>query len=465
MSSRVARPALLVALGLSLLALESASAGLAQSVPSLASPPPAAVSAAIATPLTRHHRDIPGGAHINNGHRDVAPLILAAAAFAGNPSADERLLEQMRYSLIGGNDITANGGYPAQHDRHLTAMYAVAKLTPRVWNRLSERERHAVDLVMTASFVSNAFTTSDQNPFVLAGSQQYALDGDDNLNRDWNPNYREGMVGGVLVGMVYFGGPERAQAVLDSFDHAAFVADVARAGLSNVHETFTWKASHPESHAPAGEAIERAIRGYRYRGMSLRDYMAIYHALTADTYGRAVSCGLEGGQGIRLPDGSRAGMLLTGCDGLPNRGKPGMLKELDAVDAGGPRSSTIYAYSGFRVNLVNQYVLVAGGYWQPNELARQSLSLIEVGVPDLWYKLDHGYSNYAKAARQGELRGTSTAYGFEMTRPLWEEVLRPYHRRSLSGSQLIRRPANGASRTPGGVRSRVAGSRTRSGPG
>jgi hypothetical protein len=409
------------------LALSCNSLAVAQEAPRLASPPQAAVEAAIRVELTRHHRDIPGGAHLNTGHHDVAPVVLAAAAFGGNTSADARLLEQMRYTLVGGNDITANGGYPAQHDRHLTAMYAAAKLTPRIWNQLSAREKHAIDLLMTASFVSNAFTTSDSNPFVLAGTQQYALDGDDNLNRDWNPNYREGMVGGVLVGIVYFGGPAAAQALLDSFDHAAFVREVEAAGLTNIHETFTWRATHPESHAPTGEMIERAIRGYRYKGLPLAEYMSIYHALTTDTYGKTVSCGLNGGQGIALPDGSRAGMLLTGCDELPNRGRPGMLKELDAVDAGGPRSSTIYAYSGFRVNLVNQYVLVAGGYWKPNEQARQSLTLIEVGVPDLWYRLDHGYSNYAKGSRQGQLRATSSDYGFELTRPLWEEVLRPYH--------------------------------------
>ena len=405
----------------------------AQDKPRLASPPQEAVDAAIRLELTRHHRDIPGGAHINTGHNDVAPLVLAAAAYAGNRSADARLLEQMRYSLVGGNDITANGGYPAQHDRHLTAMYAVAKLTPRIWNQLAAREKHAIDLLMTASFVSNAFTTSDSNPFVLARTQQYALDGDDNLNRDWNPNYREGMVGGVLVGVVYFGGPAAAQAVLDSYDHAAFVRDVEAAGLRNIHETFTWRATQPESPAPTGEMIERAIRGYRYKGLPLEEYMSIYHALTADTYGKTVSCGLNGGQGIALPDGSRAGVLLSGCDELPNKGRPGMLKELDAVDAGGPRSSTIYAYSGFRVNLVNQYVLVAGGYWRQGEQARRSLALLEVGVPDLWYRLDHGYSNYAKGSRQGQLRATSGGYGFELTRPLWEQVLRPYHANAARG--------------------------------
>ena len=405
-----------------------ASATLAGAQVKLASPPQRAVDAAIAVQLTRHHRGIPGGAHVNTGHRDEAPVILAAAAFAGNTSADARLLEQIRYTLTGGNDITANGGYPAQHDRHVTAMFAIAKLTPRIWAQLSERERHAADLLMKASLVSNAFTTSDHNPFVMARSQQYALDGDANLNRDWNPNYREGMAGGLLVGIVYFGGPEGAQRVLDGYDHDAFVAELAAAGLANAHETFSWKATHPESDAPTGEMIERAIRDYRYRGLPLSDYMGIYRGLTSDTYGGRVSCGLNGGEGVPLPDGSRAGVLLSGCDGLPNKGKAGMLKELDSVDAGGPRSSTTYAYSGFRVNVVNQYVLVAGGYWKPGEDATRSLELIRVGAPDLWYRLEHGYVNYSKGHADGTVRpGSSTA---EMSRTLWDDVLLPYHQQA-----------------------------------
>ncbi|MBV9470955.1 MAG: hypothetical protein JO316_02910 [Abitibacteriaceae bacterium] len=394
----------------------------------LVSPPQAVVDLAIKMPLTRHNRNIKGGAHTNMGHQGEAPVILAGAALAGNTSADARLLEQMRYTLTGGNDITANGGYPAQHDRHITAMFTLAKLTPRIWNQLSEEERHKADLLMTAAFVSCAFTTSDNNPYVLAHTQQYAVDGDDNLNRDWNPNFREGMVGGLLVGVVYFGGPDKAQAVLDGFNHAAFVTEVDKAGLSNIHETFTWKAAHPDSNAPAGSAIEQVVRNFRYKTMSLQDYMKIYAYLTDDTYGKTVNCGLNNGQGVQLPDGTHAGMLLTGCDELPNKGKPGMLKEFDSVDAGGPRSSTGYAYDGFRCNLVNHYVLVAGGYWQDGDLARECLAKMQVGSTDLWYKLDHGYSNYAKGHTQGEGHAKADDAGFQFTRALWEQVVLPYHK-------------------------------------
>jgi hypothetical protein len=335
----------------------------------------------------------------------------------------------MRYTLVGGNEITANGGYPAQHDRHITAMYTVAKLTPRIWNQLGEEEQRKIDLLMTAALVSCAFTTSDNNPFVLARTQQYALDSDNNLNRDWNPNFREGMVGGLLVGVVYFGGPGKAHAVLDSYDHAKFVDEVAKAGLSNIHETFTWKANHAESNAPTGEMIEKAIRNFRYKEMPLQDYMKIYWYLTMDTYGKTVNCGLKSGEGVALPDGTKAGMLLAGCDQLPNKGKIGMLKEFDSMDANGPRSSTSYSYDGFRCNLVNHYVLLAGGYWQDGALAKECLSRMEVGISDLWFKLDHGYSNYAKGRKQGDLSSKSTRHGVEFTRPLWEQIVRPYHQR------------------------------------
>ena len=55
----------------------------------------------------------------------------------------------------------------------------------------------------------------------------------------------------------------------------------------------------------------------------------------------------------------------------------------DAMDAGGPRSSLTYAYSGFRVNLVNQYVLVAGGYWDSDsEHARRSIERMGQAMSD-----------------------------------------------------------------------------------
>jgi hypothetical protein len=116
-------------------------------------------------------------------------------------------------------------------------------------------------------------------------------------------------------------------------------------------------------------------------------------------------------------------VLLAGCETLPNKGKPGMLKELDSNDANGRRSSILYAYDGFRVNLVNQLVMVAGGLWNPGKASNECLALLQVGIPDFWYRVEHGYRNYAKGHVQGNLEES----GFPYTRPLWENVLKPWH--------------------------------------
>ncbi len=85
---------------------------------------------------------------------------------------------------------------------------------------------------MKASLISCAFTTSNNNPYILAGSSQRTLDNDYNVNRGWNPNYREGMLGSVLVAMVYFGGPVPTQAILDSYVHTAFVSQLQSNGFA-----------------------------------------------------------------------------------------------------------------------------------------------------------------------------------------------------------------------------------------
>lgn len=401
-----------------------ASVSLAQEV-KLPAPRQEAVDAAIAVRLTRHTRHAKGGAHTMMGANGGAPIILAAAAYAGNDKADARLLEQIRYSITGGNDITANGGYPAQHERYVTGAMVIAKYTPRVWNQLTDEEKHKVDLVQKAALVASAFVTSDNNPFILANARQAALDGDQNMNRGWNPNFREGMAGGLICGIAHFSTPAKATAFLKAYDHAKFVAELEKAGLTNIHETFTWKANHPDSPAPTPEQIEHSVRNFRYNNAGLEDPMGIYWALTDNTFAAEVSCGLNGGKGVQLPDGTFAGRYLGDCATLPNKGKPGMLKEFASVDANGPRSSTLYAYDGFRCNIVNQYLLRVAGLWKQGPIADQCRQRFAVGATDLWLKIDNGYSNYAKGKKQGDLKPDNKYHGLQFIRPLWEDVIQP----------------------------------------
>ena len=71
--------------------------------------------------------------------------------------------------------------------------------------------------------------------------------------------------------------------------------------------------------------------------------------------------------------------------------------------------------------------LLASGYWRPGPIADESLALMRVGIPDLWYKIEHGYRNYAKGHVQGTLTKDAAEHGYQFTRPLWESVIKPYH--------------------------------------
>ncbi len=390
----------------------------------LNSPSQTAINAAIAAPLIRYNRASSGGAYTNGAFFGGASIILATASHVGNTSADARLLQQIRYTLTGGNEICANGGYPAQHELHATGMFAIAKQTPRIWNLLTATEKTRIDLLMKASLVACAFTTSNNNPYILAGTQQYTLNADPNLSRDWNPNYREGMIGGMLVGMVYFGGPVAAGTILNTYNHAQFVAALNANGFPNTYEIFNWKAANPSSLAPTGTMIQNAVKNYQYYGSTLTDYTGIYQSLVNNTYGKNVNAGLNGGAGI-----GGAGKIASGAAALPNPGVLGMLKEFDSADANGARSSLHYAYDGFRPHQTNQVVLIIGGYLQKGgSIANAAAARINIGNTDLWYKIEKGYIGYAKGVSQG-LAGIdfSIQQGFPYVRSLWEDVLFPYH--------------------------------------
>jgi hypothetical protein len=390
----------------------------------LNSPSQAAVNAAIACPLISYGSWYNGGAYTNGAWFGGASITLAVASYAGNTTADARLLQQIRHTLTAGNEPCANGGYPAQHERHVTGMFAIVRQTPRIWDQLSAAEKSKIDLVMKATFVASAFTTSNNNPYVLAGSQQYSLDGDSNLNRDWNPNYREGMLGGVLVGMVYFGGPVAADAVLKNYSHAQFVAQLSSNGLPNTYQVFNWKAANPSLPAPTGSQIESAVRNYRCYNSGLAEYSALYVSLVNDTYGKNVNAGLNDGAGI-----NGAGKIYAGAAGLPNLGAPGMLKEFDSIDGGGNRSSLLYAWDGYRPHQTNQLVMIIGGFWQKGSaIADAAVARQKIGNTDLFYKLSQGYIDYSS----GKNRGTVTAtymegHGTAYVRSLWDDVLKPYH--------------------------------------
>ncbi|WP_225413715.1 lyase [Stigmatella hybrida] len=397
----------------------------ALAAPVLASPPQATVDLAIAAPLGWFGVNASGERYCSNCNGQS--ILLAIASFKGNTGADARLLQQIRYVIGNNRDPFGNGGYMAQHERMMTGMFAIAKGTPRVWNQLTAAEKTKVDLIMKATLVGSAYTTSDTS--YLNGAVPTGIDGDTNLNRGWNPNYQEGMVGAMLVSTLYLGGRTATDTFLNGYQHAAFVSQLNAAGLTHLAAVFNTNVSHPASGAPSATKIQNAIKNYRYKGLALDQLFDIYVLLANNTFSTPVDCGLNNGAGVLLSTGERSGYLTAGCAELPNKGKVGQLKEFRSNDANGERSATFYAYDGFKPDLINHAVLMAYGAMPAGATTTAVVNRIAVGATDLFFKVGKGYRNYAKGKDYGlyQLPASGIGNGFEFNRPLWEKVIAPAH--------------------------------------
>lgn len=401
-------------------------------------PPQHVVDTGNNAPLIRYNRYLSGGAHTDGAWNGGWQVTHALAVAAGNTSAEAKMLEQIQFSLQGDNCISANGGYPAQHERHITGAYTILKDTS-FWNStLTSTERNKITLLMKAALIASAYTTADAT---YTGSVT-ALDGDTNLHRTWNPNYREGMFGGMIHATVFFGGTAAVNNILNTYDHDAFVAELVAAGLTNTHETFTWAQNHAGSGAPSGSQIESNIANYRYNGQPLKEPMGQLYDLTVNTYSKNVNCGLNGGAGINW-NGTATGIIHAGCGSLPNSGQLGMLLEFDSSDANGARSAAWYAYDGLRPNLTNHVVVLQGGYWQAGSQADTIVGRLDIGITDMEYKLQQGYRGYAKGVGYPTpftINEPHWSWSFQTTLPLWFETVAEYHGVG-SGTPTVAAPA------------------------
>lgn len=385
--------------------------------------PPAMLEDALEKPLADFGEDF-GGARANNVFFGSTSSILALASWAGNPRTDRRVLAQARFSLEGEHAPTCEGGYPAQHNLPVLAMFAILRLTPRLWSTLPETEKARIDLVMKAGLVATAFTSSDTNPYLLAGQKP-----EKNLRgrQSWRsgaPNFRCAAPATVQTARVYFGGAAAVDAILNGYDHAAFAEELRDAGLSNIAEAF---GDQPPP-APTGRQIEEAVRNWTNHGNSVADHQAMLVEEGRFTFNKTVNTGLNDGAGVK-----GRGRMIAGQDGLPNRGRKGMANEFDTVDGKGKRSAASYVTNGYRVIMNWLSVEMANGTLdRAAPEVRDLAARLDIGVTDLIYKSENGYLSYSKGgppASNNEdwtARKQAVKWGWSYTFGVWTHVLRPY---------------------------------------
>ena len=391
------------------------------SVATIGHPSASVVADAVAAGLSSYHRNTSTG-DIWCTPCDGAPVMLAAASFTGDTSADARLLQQMRLLLGGSNDPFGTGGYSANDERNATAMYAIAKRTPRIWSQLTSTEVHEIDLIMEATLVADVYATADKTN---VSGPPVTFDGSTNSNRDWNPNYREGMIGAVIVGTEYFGGQVPTEAILAAYDHAAFTTELQKSGLANLYWTFSTYKTMPSAGAPSPQAVQQGIAGYAMHGITLGQLLDMYVYLASNTFSANVSCGLNGGAGI-VVNSVHAGTIVSGCSGLPNVGALGMELEFASSDANGARSDASYVRLGTRADLFNQLVIVVYGDWKDTTASTTALKQLVVGETDFFYKAGQGYQDYSHGTDEGLFK-CGSSMDCTLNQAIWTELLAPAH--------------------------------------
>jgi len=370
----------------------------------------------------RFRYDLKGGAQTNASNALGRLLVQSLASYLGDHSADDAFMKQIQFLLEGPNTISPCGGYSSQHESIFLTSLIVARETPKLWERFSDEEKKKIDLLMKAHLVACALTTSDA-VYPNERTIPPAMDGSKNHNRNWNPNHREGMIGGLMLGGLWLG-PKEAQAFLDSYDHVKFTEQLKAAGLSNTYEKFTWKESHPESAAPTPEEVNEAVHGFRLFGKDITNPMELFIYLSKHTYGGTVTAGLKDGEGI---DGG--GKIVADADKVPNIGKLGMLLEFASGDASGSRSCAHYSYTGFRPNMAKQIAMLVTGHFDYKHPEWPAVfEQIKIGNEDLFFKLERGYITYAHG------KAADKPYAFDgkddkgIMRDIWNEVVMPFHK-------------------------------------
>ena len=330
-----------------------------------------------------------GGAHtwVFNGSEAVKAL----TAYCGDPRLNAYFLAQLRNVLNPSKGPTATGGYQDQKQLGVAFLFLLAKRTLAIWDQLSEAEQALVDLNMEALMYSSTFTTKDE----VAG--YLGMNGDTDVNRDWNPNHQNGMVGMIILTALYWGF-DQFESKLASYSDADFVQTLRANNLKNLLSTYTNPARPQAAKIQAG--LRKKVGGavYRFHGITDRNLLGLFNYIASRTFSGKISCGLNEGTGI-----GGYGRVVKDCEMLPNVGRTGMILEFDGWDAKGRRSSFSYSWdSWYPLNYVRAALQIDG--WLTPSALKRSATLAEtmnrywIGSNDLWYKISPdkggGYKDY-----------------------------------------------------------------------
>ena len=357
----------------------------------------------------------------------------------------------------------------------ITALIAMARVTPTVWDALSDDMHARLDTMMEAFLYLESFATADQNDYHTGPG----LGG--NYYKTWNPNYRLANIPCMVFAAYYFGvgdtdlGARIANDKLHAFDETVYDSMIERFGAygwENARKCWTTEARIADDGTVGASTKELLCHGglavaeytfdrsklvasgtglgvslggedYLYRGIPLdRPEQILSHVVAYNYSGGPVKNGHfwdADGDGVA----EQVAWILDGTDS-PYYGRDGMMLEF----ASGNRSSTAYCDHDFTIAtplLHAAYTLVRyttrDGVRTPlTDDAGRAVKLfdftadpalwerIQIGNEDFIYKLIHGYQGYSTGS-YGEARHRGTeaeaCRGYFAMKSLWRTAMLP----------------------------------------
>ena len=380
-----------------------------------------------------------------------------------------RVAEHLTSFVSNGNgmnfDCSTNWQYGV-----VAGVYAMAKKTPTVWNKIDYSTKSRIDTLMEGLAYIGSFGTSDYNDYKTGPS----LGG--NYRKSWNPNYRLGNIPGMAFITYYYGdgnleaGAQKVNSLITSFNESTYTK------MINRFTTYQWKGaidawttegivvggavsttSAKTLLISGGEAIAKSVDGTRLEGCGSgagvsnggRDYVYTgYQKITFTLYEAdqilrdVIMYNFSGGtvKSEHWYEGQRVGWIYDDTKS-PYEGMEGMMLEF----ASGNRSSTVYfdhdfTMVGVLLSIARELVrydekgkIETDAFGNPVALydCTQDVTMwtkIQVGMEDFLYKNIHEYMSYSTGS-YGESWGVhgekDSSAGYYYVKDLWRSSLLP----------------------------------------
>ena len=147
----------------------------------------------------------------------------------------ERVLAHLKNLISGGKepffDLRCYWNYVP-----MTALIALSRATPAVWDGLTADEQSKYDLVMRSFAYVLALGTDDQNKYSTGPSMS------GNFGKTWNTNYRLANVAPMIFITKYFGSAKAVNEILNAFDFDTVMGEFQTAGFTRAYDNWNTEA-------------------------------------------------------------------------------------------------------------------------------------------------------------------------------------------------------------------------------